>query len=444
MRVAVIGAGVVGVATAHELASDGHEVVVFERRGSVAVESSFAQAGLASPGAVGPWVGPGHPGRFWRTVFDRTHPWRVSASPKAWGWLWRWSRAGHAVTHRAHLGTMHRLAAYSQERLHGLAARLRLDYERSDGHLVLARSAQDLDRLQPAVALLAEQGIRADVLDAAQCRAIEPGLNTATALHGGVHLPRDEVGNGRQFALLLRTEAERLGASFRFHTTVERLEPGTRPRLVVVHAPHEETTSLLTPHGESPAFQATVPLNEPLEETFDAVVVCAALGATGLLSPLGLKLPLAAVHGHAVTLPVRHHDGHPDTGPRSAVTDSRHQVVINRLGARLRVSGGAALGAEPTARRQEDLARLYQVLDDWFPGAARLSQAQRWSGVRPMLPDGPPVVGASGLAGIWVNLGHGNAGWAMSCGSARLVADLVDRRAPGFEPAGLGVERFAR
>ena len=446
MRIAVIGAGVIGVTSAYELAADGHEVVVFERRGSVAVETSFAQAGLASAGAVGPWTGPGAAGQLLRSLFDRSNPWRVP--PSAWAWMWRWWRAGQPASHRTNVLRMHRLAAYSRERLHGLAASLQLDYERSDGHLVLLRTREEHEQVQPALALMAEQGIRCDTLDASQCHAVEPGLNTDTTLHGGIHLPGDEVGNCRQFAMLLRGEAERLGAEFRFHAAVQAIAPGKRPRLTLVHSPHEETTSSrLMSHGDAgapPAFQPTVPMNEPVDETFDAVIVCAAIGSNELLAPHGLKLPMAAVVGQSVTTPIRHHEAHPDVGPRSAVTDHRHRVVINRLGSRLRVSGGARIGQAPKGRQHEELARLYKVLDDWFPGAARLSQAQRWSGARPMLPDGPPVIGSSGIPGVWLNLGHGGAGWAMACGSARLLADTLIGRPPAVDTDGLGLERLAR
>lgn len=102
------------------------------------------------------------------------------------------------------------------------------------------------------------------------------------------------------------------------------------------------------------------------------------------------------------------------------------------------------MGPPPKGGHTDELARLYQVLDDWFPGAARVSQAQRWSGARPMLPDGPPVLGGSGIPGVWLNLGHGGAGWAMACGSARLVADALAARSPEVEIDGLGIERLAR
>jgi D-amino-acid dehydrogenase len=124
--------------------------------------------------------------------------------------------------------------------------------------------------------------------------------------------------------------------------------------------------------------------------------------------------------------------------------DERYKVAVSRMGARVRVAGSAELGGSPQAMNKGSLDTLYKVLNDWFPGAARMSQAQRWKGARPMLPDGPPVLGASGLAGIWLNLGHGSSGWALACGSARVLADQLAQRAPAIDIDGLGIERLRR
>jgi D-amino-acid dehydrogenase len=180
----------------------------------------------------------------------------------------------------------------------------------------------------------------------------------------------------------------------------------------------------------------------PITEGFDAVVVCAALGAKALLRPHGLKLPMQAVHGYSVTAPVRRLDAHGDVGPRSALMDERYKVAISRIGARVRVAGSAEIGGTANRHDPKALETLYKVLHDWFPGSARLSQAQVWKGARPMLPDGPPVLGASGIAGVWLNLGHGSSGWALACGSARLLADGIAGRTPAIDTEGLGVERL--
>ena len=183
---------------------------------------------------------------------------------------------------------------------------------------------------------------------------------------------------------------------------------------------------------------------ETSEPSFDAVVVCAAVESRPLLRPLGIRLPLLAIHGYSVTAPLRHDDRHLHLEPRAALMDERYKVAISRLGQRVRVAGSAEIGGDPDRQSERAQATLDKVLDDWFPGVTRRSAAQRWKGARPMLPDGPPVLGPSGAEGIWLNVGHGGSGWALSAGSARLVADAIARRRTPIEIDGLGVERLRR
>lgn len=446
MKVAVIGAGIIGVTTAYELSADGHQVTVFERRGSVAAETSFANAGVIAPGYVTPWAAPGMPAKVLGQMLRRHAPVRIRGLPLgALPWMWRWWRACRLRTYQANRLRMQRLAHFSRDRLHALTAELELDYERSDGYLVLLRTAKDLAMVQPGLAWLAELKTRFQTLDAAQCRVVEPGLNLEAELHAGIYLPDDEVGNCRQFSHLLRGEAQRMGARFRFHTNVLRIVGGPSPQLVHVHAPPQEQTTLaISAEGAPNDAQDTQPMAaQPVTEGFDAVVVCAALGSAALLRPLGLKLPLQAVHGYSITAPLRYHEGRADHGPRSALMDEHYKVAISRLGARVRVAGSAEIGGSETTHHRGSLDTLYKVLHDWFPGSAHLSQAQRWKGARPMLPDGPPVLGRSGIDGVWLNLGHGSSGWALSCGSARLLAGALAGRPAAIDIEGLGVERLS-
>jgi D-amino-acid dehydrogenase len=443
MRIAVVGAGIIGVTSAYELGVEGHEVTVFERRGSVAEETSFANAGLVAPGYVTPWAAPGMPSKVLRHLASRHAPVRVHPSLDL-GWAWKWWRACRARTYQANRLRMQRLAYFSRERLQQLTRDLKIDYERRQGYLVLLRSKKDLAMVQPGLATLAALGTRHAVLDAAQCRLVEPGLSAQTPLHAGIHLPDDEVGNCRQFALLLRREAEQHGVRFVFDTSVQRIEPGSRPRLVHLRATREDGVAGTRSKGESGGeWPETQPqASEPVTETFDAVVVCAALGAPALLRPHGLKLPLQAVYGYSVTAPLRHNDHHPDQAPRSALMDERYKVAISRLGSRVRVAGSAEFGGSLDRLSPRALATLYKVLDDWFPGAAQTHQAQAWKGARPMLPDGPPVLGASGIEGVWLNLGHGSSGWALACGSARLLAGAIAGRPAPIDIEGLGIDRL--
>jgi D-amino-acid dehydrogenase len=425
MRVAVIGAGIIGVTTAYELAADGHEVTVFERRSSVAEETSFANAGVIAPGYVTPWAAPGMPAKVMRYLLSRHAPVRLARPVAAGqlGWMWRWWRACQPATFQANRLRMHRLACFNQQRLAGLTRDLKLDYEQRSGYMVLLRDAQDLALARGSLKLLAELGVSFHLIDAAKARTLEPALNPEAGLHAAVHLPLDGVGNCRQFAHLLRTEGQRLGVDFRFQREVVDLGSGPRP--VIRHRRIDSDEAAIEHH-------------------FDAAVVCAAHGAPALLKPLGCRIPMAPVYGYSITAPLRQLEGQPEPGPKSAVMDERFKVAISRLGQRVRVAGSAELGGRLDRINAPAIHTLYKVLDDWFPGCAQIGQVQQWKGARPMLPDGPPVLGASGAPGIWLNLGHGSSGWALSCGSARLLADLVSGRPPSIDTEGLGLERLAR
>jgi D-amino-acid dehydrogenase len=222
MRIAIIGAGIIGVTTAYELAADGHEVQVFERRGAAAEETSFANAGVVAPGYVTPWAAPGMPAKVARYLFSRHAPVKVTLplSGTELAWMWRWWRACGLETYRANRARLQRLAFYSRERLHGLTQELQLEYDRSQGYMVLLRTEADSRMVQPGLQVLRDAGVSFREIQADEVRRLEPAINPDTEFLGAVHLPDDEVGNCRQFALLLKREAERLGAIFRFNSTV--------------------------------------------------------------------------------------------------------------------------------------------------------------------------------------------------------------------------------
>lgn len=422
MRIAVIGAGIVGVTTAYELAIDGHEVTVLERRPSVAAEASFANAGVVAPGYVAPWAAPGMPARVLAGLWPRHSAVRFGAGTLATlPWMWRYLRACRKSTHARNRATMQRLAQFSRARMDELAVALQLQFEQTQGYLVLLRTQQDVARAQRGLAFLAEIGVAHELVDAERCRTLEPGLHAHTPLKAAIRLPQAGVGNCRQFAQLIKVQAQAHGASFRFGAEVLSISGGARPEL---------------------AFRPTESAQAPRIEGFDAVVVCAGHQAGALLAPLGLRLPLLPVYGCSLTAPVRQVEALPDLGPRSGLMDERYKVAISRLGQRIRVAGGAEVGGRADRMDQAALRTLYKVLQDWFPGAADLSRVQHWKGARPMLPDGPPVIGASGTPGVWLNLGHGSSGWALACGSARVLADQMASRPPAIDTDGLGIDRL--
>ncbi|MFZ2649237.1 MAG: FAD-dependent oxidoreductase [Burkholderiaceae bacterium] len=454
MHIAVIGAGVVGVTTAWELTLDGHTVDVFDRCNAVASECSFANAGVIAPGYVTPWAAPGMPGKILRHLFSAHTPVRVHASlnPAVWRWAWRWLRACRQPVYERNRSAMHQLARFSQERLAALVEKLELEFERNQGVLVLLREESEFEQARPSMALLHSMGVTFKELDGAGCRAVEPALHAEQALSGGIYLPDDEVGNCRQFAQLLRDDAEKRGAEFHLANQVLRITPGQRVGLEVRQlAVNDEYAASrlaqatdLNPERVSQAMtlrsRAAARFGHPVSHTeFDAVVVCAGADSGHLLAPLGMHLPLLPLYGYSLTFPLRA----VEHGPRSAVMDERFKVVISRLGQRLRVAGSAELGGQLARHHTGALSTLYKVLNDWFPGGAQLRRAQVWKGARPMLPDGPPIVGKSSVAGVWLNLGHGSSGWALSCGSARALADMVGGREAPLDMQGLALERLA-
>lgn len=425
MRIAVIGAGLAGVSTAFELASDGHDVLVLDRGSGIATEGSFANGGLQSPAYLAAWGAPGLPRACW------SWPWRPAASwlhgglpLRTWPWLWHWQRAHRPGQHAKRRSALLALAALSSERLGALSQRLPLDHEQAPGHLVLLRHARELAALQGGLDWLREQGLSPQVLDAAGALAIEPALNPDTPLHAAIHLPDSGVANSRQFAHQLKAHTLPLGVQWRFNQDVLSLQAGspwqitTRPR-----------RSLLDDEAG--------PERPTEHQTVDAVVVCAAAGTQALLSPLGLRLPLVGVQSHSVTAVARIDEAHASQLPVAGVLDERHQVSIARQGDRVRVSGGAALGRR-AGLSKATLAQLYQVLEDWFPGAAHTARALQWHGSRWLVPDGLPVIGATAVPGLWLNVGQGASGWTLACGSARLLADQIAHRPPS-----LGADAFS-
>lgn len=415
MNIAILGAGIVGVTTAYELAADGHQVTVFERHASVAEGASFANAGVVTPGHVTPWAAPSLPLKVLGRLLARHAPVRLRRPLTAadLGWLRLWRQASAPASYAANRDRMQRLAFYSRQRLHEVAASLAYDFDRSSGYLVLLRGEREQRLVQPGLALLRELGAPLHEITADEARQIEPALHPHTPLAGAIHLPQDEVGNCRQFAVILRDAAEQLGARFAFNTPVASVDKAQPATLYIA--------------------------NETAPRRFDAVVLCAGVQSAALLRPLGLRLPLVPVYGYSVSA----HIPEPVHAPRSGVMDERYQVAISRLGQRVRVAGSAELGGRPHEMNDAAIRTLYKVLADWFPAAARLSSGvQVWKGARPMLPDGPPVLGASGIPGLWLNLGHGSSGWALSCGSARVLADLIGGRAPAIDTEGLGIQRL--
>jgi D-amino-acid dehydrogenase len=409
MKIAVIGAGVVGICTAYELAQDGHAVSVYEGHGSVAEEASFACAGHVSPSLSHPLSFPPWPqASNWRALLK---PAGIAlgraTSPGDLRWLARWKTGSSNFLER--FQTAQQLLAYSLARQLAISSQSDLAFDQSQGQLYLLRTDSDVQAAQERLATLKALGVAAQMLSNEQARALEPALGSDIPLQAALYFPNDAAGNCRQFAHALKDQAQALGVNFHFATTVTALSHTPQ---VLVHT-----------------SQGT--------QSFEQIVVCTGAGAAPLLRPALKHVALTRVGSHSLSAQIRE----PLNAPRSAVVDG--QVCISRLGARIRVSGGAELGGSPLRKRAASTRLLYDTLQTHFPGAADFSRSmQLWSGSSLFSPDALPLLGPSGLPGIWLNLAHGHNGWGMACGAARILADQVLGKDPDLNTTLLHPGRF--
>ncbi|MEC5409008.1 D-amino acid dehydrogenase [Paraburkholderia sp. MPAMCS5] len=421
MKTIVLGGGVIGVATAFYLRQQGCEVTLVEREPDVALATSFGNAGVIAPGYVTPWAAPGMPAKILKYLFKPASPliFRPTLDPAQWRWIARWLRECDLERFRVNKQRMQRIAYYSRACLHEFRNRHPFDYGRSQGYLQLFRSEFDVELAQPALAVLRDAGIVHREVSAAQCAEIEPGLRWARAAPvSGLYLPDDEAGDCAHFTRELRAICQRNDVQFRFDTRVTSLDvQGGAVRAVRV---------------ESERGRESLPA--------DCVVVALGVDSAALLAPLGVKVPLYPVKGYSATLPVIDDE----KAPRAALMDESLKTAITRFGNNLRVAGTAELGSRHTTLREQALQTLMKVLSDWFPQAASPASAHFWVGRRPMTPDGAPLLGPSGIGNLWLNLGHGSTGWAMSMGSGRVVADLITQRKLEIDLDGLTLARYGK
>lgn len=424
MRIAVIGAGLAGVTTAYELTRDGHEVIVYERRGGIAAEGSFAPAFVNAPD-----IGLAHAATGVATMVDRA-VWH----PSAWPWLLRARRAARPPAQGHRFDTMSRLALASRQRLREIEEAHELDYERHESVLAVFRHPRHAARAQALLAH-APAGSSARWLTADEARRVEPGLAGSLALEGAMHWPQGLSANGRQFAHALKAEAQRMGARFLFHQEMLAIAARTgSARTVEVNS--RPCTELMDSGLPAP----TSTLLEDVPPHFDAAIVCSATAARRLSA--SLTLPLCMAHVHSVTAPLRAPTEASDAiGPRGALLDMASGISISRLGERLRVAGRARWGQAPARPDKRALDALYRGLDECFPGAARTARAQAWAGRQASFPDGLPAVGPL-VPGVWANLGHGSQAWAWAPATARLCADLVAGQTTSLDPAPLDPARL--
>jgi D-amino-acid dehydrogenase len=329
--------------------------------------------------------------------------------------LRQWTQANGPDAYAKHHATGQQLGLYSAERLGHIIEHRQMEIERSEGQLVLVRTEQALQRQQPSLEALKTQGMTCKVLTPEEARKQEPALHRETPFHAALWLASDQVANCRQFALELKTVTQKMGVKYQFGADVQDLDLQSHPTLKVAYAQSSEMVST------------------------DHVVLCTSQLPRHLLTKQPLPIPMIELHGYALSVAVRE----PLNAPRSAVHDLHDNLVIHRLGNRIRVSAGAELGPKPEAKNAQVVNAMYRALELYFPGAANYpAGTQVWHGTRHGTADGLPVIGPSGLPKLSLNIGHGACGWTWACGSARLLADQIAGQTTAIAAAPLLPSRF--
>jgi D-amino-acid dehydrogenase len=417
MKVAVLGAGVIGITTAQALASAGHDVVVIDRQDSAAQETSFANGGQVSATHASPWASPTMPFQAFKWMFQADAP--LLFKPLRWDpALWRWGLRflANCTTARSEINFERalRVATYSRTVLGALRQRHNLQYDHSTGGILYVyRDQQAAAKGQEMARKLTDLGFPQRILDHDGIIAEEPALAHAeAALIGGVLSPDDETGDAQLFTQALAKTAAETNVTFNFGTSIRALV--TRNRTI---------TGITTDHGTIEA---------------DAYVVCLASETPRLLRPLGLDVPIYPAKGYSLTTAITDSA----TAPLRSITDESKLIVVTRLGDRLRAAGTAELAGWDKSLNPRRLAPIVQDTRSLFPKAAEYSQIEPWCGLRAATPDSVPIIGGTAYGNLFLNTGHGTLGWTMACGTAQALADLISGRTPEIDLDGLGLDRF--
>ncbi|HEY2023471.1 NAD(P)/FAD-dependent oxidoreductase [Paraburkholderia sp.] len=430
MDVIVIGGGIAGVATAYHLRAAGHRVCVVERHATVAQGATYGQGGTVLPTPLDVWFGP--------TFMASRHSAKNGVIAKtgfngpARQFVKQLAGLQEPQAFARQYALLRPLIESSREAMADVEARFGLEFEQASGLLYLVRAAHEWEQSAAALDLLRQFEVPHHVMTPAECAAFEHAVPTEPAFAAAVLFEHERTANCPLFTKLLKQVLDAQGG-VQFMPGCEvstiRLENG---RASVELAPRE-------PASRSREIEVI---------GADAVVVAAGYGSLALLERAGLRLPLYPLRLHALVAPIAHEE----CVPHVAMVDAVKRVGVSRMNQRLRIAGGAVLQSagqidKPLgdAVTKEALALLGQATHDWMPGAARISAALPWEGVKLLSPDGLPVIGNAVHPRLFVNAGHGPAGWGLACGAGKLVAELVSGQTPALAEdtlAALRPQRF--
>lgn len=426
MKVLVLGAGIIGVTTAHDLAEAGHEVTLIERREGAALETSRANGGQLSACEVAPWAGPEVPWLVLKWLGRADAPFKLSLKldPDQWRFLWRFLLRCRTSARLERIGPNLELALATRQRMSEIEAACAaeghpISYDRkSAGILRLFHHAAEWREAASLIERMAQGGVAQSLLDPAQCVACEPALASAFQrgeIIGGIFSPDDGSGDAALFTQALVQRAQRLGVTFLSGVTVVGFEKQA-----------DRVHGVITSHGL---------------HTADAVVIAAGVGSAALARKLGFYLPVYPLKGYSVTVPL---EATAEAMPHVSITDEARKVVISRLGNRLRAAGKAEIAGYDLTLDPARARSVFQAVESLMPQIGpQAASADYWCGLRPMSPDGSPIIGAApGLSNLYFNTGHGSLGWTLGAGSAMALTDLISAKTPQSESSPFHLSRF--
>jgi len=411
MTTVVLGAGAVGTATAWYLKKAGHDVVLVERQSEAGMETSWGNGGVIHASEVEPWSQPGMPTKIIKWLGKENAPLllRYSAIPHMFRWGLDFARNCTPERFRANSKSNLHLALHSLKSLKEIGAETGINYDRATrGVLKIYRSAESLGNAERACAFLAQFGLLFERISPERCVEIEPALaDTKSTLAGALYFARDEVGDCNKFTQGLAAACAAKGVSLRFGETVKNIETATG-----------RVTGVVTDKGRIAC---------------DTVVVAMGSFSAPLLARNGIRVPIYPVKGVSITFKRAGWNG----APNVPVIDDSKLFGIIPIGDRMRISGSAEItgyDATPAMARAEAIIANASSTFPELPKHLDIKASRVWAGLRPVSPSGTPMIGQTRIKGLWINAGHGHLGWTLSCGSGRVVADLIAGRNPGIPP----------
>jgi len=416
MKVIVLGAGIIGVATAWHLLEEGHEVTVVDRQPEAALETSFANGAQISVCFCEPWANAGAPFKVARWMLQADSPllFRPRLDPHQWRWALSFLTQCTDAAFARNVEQLVSLGRYSHDALKAVVGKTGIEYDRLErGILHFFSSAADYENGVKAAALMRDHGVDRRILDRDAVLAVEPALKRFGGIHGGTFTPSDESGDARVFTQKLAQLCAARGAKFLWEHDILGLDKsGAKITGVRVRDRGTLRASVLTA---------------------DQYVAAAGSFTAPLLRPLGIWLNIYPAKGYSATLRLKR----PEDASVVSLLDDTRKIAISRLGDHIRIAGTAEMAGYDTSIdsaksrvRCEALVRRYEEL---FPGVADTSQPNFWAGLRPSTPNNLPYIGRSKIANLWLNAGHGTLGWTHGAGSGRALAELISGRRPHLD-----------